>query len=73
MLGDVDLPKALHGVLLGEAVLHTGSREAAFELLGRSELVANRNHHKALKRDLGHAKALYAALAEEAPDDMDSI
>ena len=70
---DVDLPRALHGVLLAEAVLRAGSREAAFELLGRGELVANRNHHKALKRDLGHALKLYAALGEDPPDDLEAL
>ncbi|MFK7986628.1 MAG: sigma-54-dependent transcriptional regulator [Sandaracinaceae bacterium] len=70
-LSGVDLPRALHGVVLAEAVLRTGSREAAFELIGRGELVANRNHHKALRRDLGHARDLYAAFGKDPPDDLD--
>ena len=32
-------------------MLETGSRDAAFALLGRGALVKNRNHHKVLKRE----------------------
>lgn len=70
-LTEVDLPGALHGVLLGEAVRLTGDREAAFRLLGREELVKNRNHHKALRRDWGRLQALASILGEDLPDPQD--
>lgn len=69
-LGDVDLAGALHGLLLAEAVHLTKDREAAFRLLGRPELVKNRNHHKALRRDWARALALYEALRESPPDEL---
>lgn len=68
-LSEVDLPGALHGILLGEAVQLTKDREAAFRLLGRGELVKNRNHHKALRRDWSRALALYEALSEDVPEE----
>lgn len=69
-LAEVDLPGALHGVLLGEAVQLTKDRESAFRLLGRPELVKNRNHHKALRRDWGRARALFEALGEPVPESL---
>ncbi|MCA9554227.1 MAG: sigma-54-dependent Fis family transcriptional regulator [Myxococcales bacterium] len=70
-LTQVDLPGALHGAVLAEAVRLTGDREAAFRLLGREELVKNRNHHKALRRDWGRLAALAAVLGEDLPEGPD--
>jgi len=69
-LSAVDFPGALHGIVLAEAVRQTGDRETAFRLLGRGELVKNRNHHKALRRDWARALTLYEALAEPVPDEL---
>lgn len=69
-LSSLDFPGALHGILLAEAVRITGDREAAFRLLGRGELVKNRNHHKALRRDWARALDLYEAVHEAPPDDL---
>lgn len=65
--GAVDLPGALHGLLLAEAVVLTGSWDDAFTLLGRDSLVANRNHHKVMRRDWKRAQALLAALGQPTP------
>jgi DNA-binding NtrC family response regulator len=62
---DLDLADAFRGVVLGLAIRQVG-REEAFRLLGRESLVKNRNHHKALKRELERVDALYKALGEEA-------
>jgi MoxR-like ATPase len=70
-LTPLDLPGALYGAVLAEAVRLTGDREAAFRLLGREELVKNRNHHKALRRDWGRLVALAAALGEVLPEGPD--
>ncbi|MFP2907605.1 hypothetical protein ACLESD_21655 [Pyxidicoccus sp. 3LFB2] len=40
-------------------------RDEGFRLLGRESLVKNRNHHKALKRELEKVEALYKALGED--------
>ena len=64
----LDLPGALHGLVLAHAVGATGSREAAFRLVGRGELVRNRNHHKALRRDCERTGELFEALGEPLPD-----
>jgi len=67
-LDGVDWPGALHGLLLERAVRYTGDRERAFTVLGRGDVVANRNHNRTLKREWSKALALLDALGE-APDD----
>jgi DNA-binding NtrC family response regulator len=59
---DLDLLDGLRGLALAEAIRRTGSKEAAFRLLGRESLVKARNHHKALQRELARAADLYRAL-----------
>jgi DNA-binding NtrC family response regulator len=59
---DLDLADAFRGLVVGAAVQQLGSREAAFKLLGKGSLVANRNHHKALRRDAERVEALCRAL-----------
>ncbi|SEL18940.1 Sigma-54 interaction domain-containing protein [Stigmatella aurantiaca] len=58
---DLGLTEALTGVVLGQAVQELG-REEAFRLLGRENLLKNRNHHKVLKRELEKVEALYKEL-----------
>jgi DNA-binding NtrC family response regulator len=59
---DLDLLDGLRGLALEEAIRQTGSKEAAFRLLGRERLVSARNHHKALQRELARAADLSRAL-----------
>ncbi|WP_171818220.1 sigma-54-dependent transcriptional regulator [Pyxidicoccus fallax] len=61
---DLDLAEAFRGLVLGMAIRQVG-RDEGFKLLGRESLVKNRNHHKALKRELDKVEALYKALGEE--------
>ncbi|XXF76533.1 sigma 54-interacting transcriptional regulator [Myxococcaceae bacterium GXIMD 01537] len=61
---DLDLADAFRGFVLGLAIRQVG-REEAFRLLGRESLVKNRNHHKALKRELDRVEALYKSLGED--------
>ncbi len=67
-LEELDLGSALHGFVLAQAVRVTGGRDAAFELLGRGELVRNRNHHRALRRACSRARDLCRCLGVEPPD-----
>jgi transcriptional regulator with AAA-type ATPase domain len=62
---DLDLADAFRGLVLGMAIRQVG-RDEGFRLLGRESLVKNRNHHKALKRELEKVEALYKALGEDA-------
>ncbi|MCP3103285.1 sigma 54-interacting transcriptional regulator [Myxococcus sp. K15C18031901] len=62
---DLDLADAFRGLVLGMAIRQVG-RDDGFKLLGRESLVKNRNHHKALKRELEKVEALYKALGEDA-------
>ncbi|MFE8597094.1 sigma-54-dependent transcriptional regulator [Archangium violaceum] len=60
---DLDLADAFRGFVLGLAVRQLG-RDEAFRALGRESLVRNRNHHKALKREVEKVDALLKALGE---------
>jgi hypothetical protein len=60
---DLGLSEALGGMVLGQAVQQMGPEEA-FRLLGRENLLRNRNHHKMLKRELEKVEALYKVLGE---------
>ncbi|HEX8706085.1 MAG TPA: sigma 54-interacting transcriptional regulator [Myxococcaceae bacterium] len=60
---DLALAEAMVGVVLGQAVQQMG-REEAFRVLGRENLLKNRNHHKVLKRELEKVEALYKELGE---------
>ncbi|WP_238539841.1 hypothetical protein [Corallococcus macrosporus] len=51
-------------MVLGLAIRQVG-RDEGFKLLGRESLVKNRNHHKALKRELEKVDSLFKALGEE--------
>ena len=65
---DLDLTEAFKGFVLGVATEKLGgNRDEAFKLLGRAQLVASRNHHKVLKRELERVEALCAALGRDEP------
>jgi len=59
---DLDLSDAMRGFVLGAAIERLGSKDAAFRLLGKGSLVANRNQHKALRRELERIEALCRAV-----------
>ncbi|MFY2563159.1 sigma-54-dependent transcriptional regulator [Corallococcus terminator] len=60
---DLDLADAFRGFVLGTAVRQVG-REEAFLLLGRKRLLKNRNHYKALERELKKVDALVEAVGQ---------
>ncbi|HEX8705403.1 MAG TPA: sigma 54-interacting transcriptional regulator [Myxococcaceae bacterium] len=62
---DLDLTEAFRGFVLGTAVQRVG-RDEAFLLLGRENLVKNRNHQKALRRELEKVDLLLRALGQDA-------
>ncbi len=72
-LSEIILPEALFGFLLAEAVEATGDREEAMRLVGREELIRNRNHHKALRRAVGRALELCEALGEDPPASLTAL
>jgi DNA-binding NtrC family response regulator len=65
---DLDLADSFKGFVLGAATEKLGGdRDAAFTLLGREKLLAGRNHHRVLKRELERVEALCAALGRKDP------
>jgi DNA-binding NtrC family response regulator len=64
---DLDLADSFKGFVLGVATEKlAGDRDEAFRLLGREKLVAARNHHKVLKREIERVEALCEALGKQA-------
>ena len=60
---DLDLADTFKGFILGVATEKLGGdRDAVFKLLGREKLLAGRNHHKMLRRELERVEALCEAL-----------
>jgi DNA-binding NtrC family response regulator len=65
---DLDLADSFKGFVLAAATERLGgNRDEAFRLFGRDKLVASRNHHKVLKRELERVEALCAALGNDEP------
>lgn len=64
---DLDLADAFRGFVLAAAVRRLEDPEAAFRLLGKEQLVKNRNHQKVLKRELERASKLLEAIGEIPP------
>ncbi len=61
---DLDLADAFRGFVLGTVVMRAGKDEA-FRVLGKESLIANRNHHKTLRRELERVSELCRALGHE--------
>jgi DNA-binding NtrC family response regulator len=54
----LELTDAFRGMVLGAAVQRSGSRDEAFLLVCQEALVKNRNHHRALRRELMRVREL---------------
>ncbi len=65
----LDFCDAFRGMVLGAAVQQRG-KDGAFALLGQQPLVKNRNHHKALRRELDRVRDLVQVLGGEADPDL---
>lgn len=66
----LDLTEAFRGMVLGAAVQAKGNRDDAFALLGQEALLKNRNHHRALRRELLHVRDLLGMLGGEVEPDL---
>jgi hypothetical protein len=55
----------LRGLVLGAAVQQSGGREEAFVLLGQQQLLKNRNHHRAYRRELARVRELLLVIGGE--------
>jgi len=61
---ELDLADAYRGFVLGCAMQQFG-RDEAFRMLGKETLVRNRNHHKALRREMEKVELLVRAFGYE--------
>jgi hypothetical protein len=64
---DLDLADAFRGLVLGIAARKLGSKEAAFQLLGKAAAVSHRNHLKVLRREASNLVELYKAVGKGEP------
>ena len=69
----LDLAEALRGMVLGLAVQRCASREEAFTLLGQEHLLKNRNHHRALRRELERVRELLRVVGGEISGDLSAV
>ncbi|WP_437953708.1 sigma 54-interacting transcriptional regulator [Sorangium sp. So ce296] len=66
----LELTDAFRGMVLGAAVQRTGNRDDAFTLLGQEPLLKNRNHHRALRRELSRVREVLDLLGGEVDPDL---
>lgn len=64
--------EALRGLVLAAAVLRRG-RDDAFVLLGQQQLLKNRNHHRALRRELERTRELYRLVGGEIDPELAAL
>jgi DNA-binding NtrC family response regulator len=61
------------GMVLGAAVQRTGSRDEAFALVGEDNLLKNRNHHRALRRELDRVREFFEVLGGKMDEDLQAV
>ena len=69
----LDACEVLRGLVLSAAVLRSGNREDAFILLGQQQLLKNRNHHRALRRELHRVRDLLAVIGGEIDPELAAL
>lgn len=69
----LDWADAFRGMVLGAALRDGESRDDAFTLLGHELLVKNRNHHRALRRELVRVRELVCTLGGEIDAGLQAI
>ena len=69
----LDLVDAFRGMVLAAAVHVSVDKDEAFVLLGQELLLKNRNHHRALKRELLRVRDLLLELGEDADATLEEM
>jgi DNA-binding NtrC family response regulator len=69
----LEVTDAFRGMVLGAAVQRTGNRDDAFTLLGQEPLLKNRNHHRALRRELSRVREVLDLLGGDADPDLQAV
>ncbi|HEY1690562.1 MAG TPA: sigma 54-interacting transcriptional regulator [Polyangiaceae bacterium] len=69
----LDLADTFRGMVLAAAVKHTGSRDEAFSMLGQGVLLKNRNHYRALRRELTRVRDLAQSLGDPVDPELQAI
>jgi transcriptional regulator with AAA-type ATPase domain len=67
------LVDGFRGLVLAAAVTKTGGRDDAFALFGETDLLKNRNHHRALRRELLRAKELIGEVGGDIEGELREI
>jgi transcriptional regulator with AAA-type ATPase domain len=61
------------GLVLSAAMQRTGSRDEAFALVGEDKLLKNRNHHRALRRELDRVREFFGILGGKVDEDLQAV
>jgi DNA-binding NtrC family response regulator len=69
----LEMTEAFRGMVLASALQHAGNRDDAFALLGQQILVKNRNHHRALRRELNRVRDLSRELGESLDPEIEAL
>ncbi|MDI1443053.1 sigma 54-interacting transcriptional regulator [Polyangium sp. 6x1] len=69
----LELAEAYRGLVLAAAVHRMGNRDEAFTLLGQEPLLKNRNHHRALRRELSRVRELLRLLEGDVDPDLQAV
>ncbi len=66
----LDMIESIQGMALAAAVARRGGRDEAFRLLGQEQLMKNRNHHRAYRRELDRVRDVVKVLGGEVDADL---
>jgi transcriptional regulator with AAA-type ATPase domain len=69
----LDLTNAFPGLVLAAAIGRLGSQEEAFAMFGLEQLLKNRNHQRALRRELARVRRLVDVLGESPDPDLAAL
>ncbi len=69
----LDMIESIRGMALAAAVARRGGRDEAFRLLGQEQLMKNRNHHRAYRREIERVRELVKVLGSVVDTDLAAL
>lgn len=69
----LDMIESIRGMALAAAVTRRGGRDEAFRLLGQEQLMKNRNHHRAYRREIERVREMVKVLGSTVDADLAAL
>lgn len=69
----LDMLESIQGMALAAAVNRRGGRDEGFRLLGQEQLMKNRNHHRAYRREIERVREVVKVLGGEVEADLTAL